>query len=52
LIPNSNTNTDRGLENFICLELLKKGYHMYVGKVGREYEIDFVAIKGDRKLYV
>lgn len=52
IIPNTNTNTGRILENFVYLELIKNGYNVYTGKVGRDYELDFVATKGDRKLYV
>lgn len=52
LVPNNDVNTGKIFENFIYLELIKKGYSVYVGKVGREYEIDFVAIKNDVKIYV
>ncbi|HKL47289.1 MAG TPA: DUF4143 domain-containing protein, partial [Candidatus Izemoplasmatales bacterium] len=52
LIPNKTTNTGKVLENFIYLELVKHGYHVYVGKIGRDLEIDFVATKDDKKLYI
>ncbi len=44
---------DRGhiLENVIYLELLKRGYDVYIGKVD-EYEVDFVAINSNGKMYV
>ncbi|MBI9008807.1 MAG: ATP-binding protein [Tenericutes bacterium] len=52
IIPNSETNTGRILENFIFLELVKHGYNVYVGKVGRDHEIDFVATKDNKKMYI
>ncbi len=44
---------DRGhiLENIVYLELLRRGYDVYVGKV-EDYEIDFVAINSSGKKYV
>lgn len=39
------------LENLIYLDLARKGYTIYVGTI-RNKEVDFVAIKGDRKIYV
>lgn len=47
-----STNTDAGhiLENVIYLELIRRGYTVYIGKVGAA-EVDFVAAKNDRCEY-
>ena len=44
---------DRGhiLENVVYLELLRRGYDVYIGRVD-EYEVDFVALNSDGRIYV
>jgi len=39
------------LENAVYLSLRRVGYQVYVGTI-KDTEVDFVAIKGDRKLYL
>ena len=39
------------LENAVYLSLRRAGYQVYVGVI-KDTEVDFVAIKGDRKLYL
>ena len=44
-------NIEIVLENIICIELLRRGYKICVGRVG-DKEVDFVAEKSGDKLYV
>lgn len=46
-------DVDRGhiIENIVFLELIRRDYRVYIGKVG-ETEIDFVAEKPNDKLYI
>ena len=46
-------DADRGhiLENIVFLELLRRDYRVYIGKIG-ETEVDFVAEKPNDKVYI
>ena len=44
-------DTPAHMENIVFTELLSRGYDVYVGDYERR-EVDFVAVKGDTRLYV
>ncbi|GHV88021.1 ATPase [Spirochaetia bacterium] len=50
LLGNANTDAGHILENVIYLELIRRGYTVYIGKVGAA-EVDFVATKNGRCEY-
>jgi hypothetical protein len=50
LLGTRSTDVGHILENVVYLELIRRGYEVYVGKMG-EFEVDFVAVSTAQTIY-
>ena len=48
---NNQRDIQRVLENIVYMEMLRRGYSVYVGRLG-DLEVDFICEKADKRIYL
>ena len=51
MLGTSGADIGHQIENIVYLELLRRGYTINIGKVGREAEIDFIVVRNQQSEY-
>jgi predicted AAA+ superfamily ATPase len=51
ILGTSNRDVGHQIENIVCIELLRRGYTINIGKTGRGAEVDFIAVRDKKTEY-